>query len=260
MLEIDDVTLIGIEGIEPERLRFPVDVSRHYCQFGDERILTPQGLDDPYAVVIPPMDLGGYNIFVLRELHRYVDTSHALLIQHDGFILNPDAWTDEFLEYDYIGAPFPFRDRHNVGNGGFCLRSKKFLEATARVVDGPPWVPEDRIICRRYRKALESEGIRFAPVELARRFSLDGNPVEGYVWAGQFGFHNFRTTDLSRWSPPLEEVNGMYTLKQLWELQRNHTRFLSTLWKREKSLRREVKRLSREVATMRTMLQAAGLD
>ena len=31
-------------------------------------------------------------------------TDFVLTIQHDGFILNPDAWRDDFFDYDYIGA------------------------------------------------------------------------------------------------------------------------------------------------------------
>ena len=36
-----------------------------------------------------------------------VRTSHYLSIQADGWVLDASRWTDEFLEYDYIGAPWP---------------------------------------------------------------------------------------------------------------------------------------------------------
>lgn len=67
----------------------------------------------------------------------YVDTDYCLIIHDDGFIVNPHLWTDDFLKYDYIGAPWYLginrgltwlQDRHNlVGNGGFCIRSKKLM-------------------------------------------------------------------------------------------------------------------------------------
>ena len=38
-----------------------------------------------------------------------------------------------FFDYDYIGAPWPNNFVNRVGNGGFSLRSKKFLELTAKI-------------------------------------------------------------------------------------------------------------------------------
>ncbi len=46
----------------------------------------------------------GVFAFVIKELHAYVDTDFALLVQWDGFVVNAAAWSDEFLAYDYIGA------------------------------------------------------------------------------------------------------------------------------------------------------------
>jgi hypothetical protein len=36
----------------------------------------------------------------------HVDTEFAILVHEDGFIVNPECWSDEFF-YDYIGAPWP---------------------------------------------------------------------------------------------------------------------------------------------------------
>ena len=38
---------------------------------------------------------------------EHIQTSHCLLIQSDGFVLFPDKWDDSWLDYDYIGAPWP---------------------------------------------------------------------------------------------------------------------------------------------------------
>ena len=46
-------------------------------------------------------------------------TSHALMIQFDGYVLSGDRFSDNFLSYDYIGAPWPHYQSHKVGNGGF---------------------------------------------------------------------------------------------------------------------------------------------
>lgn len=51
---------------------------------------------------------------MVKLLDSYIETPHVLVVQYDGFILNPDAWTDEFLEYDYVGAPWWYEDEWNV--------------------------------------------------------------------------------------------------------------------------------------------------
>ncbi len=48
-----------------------------------------------------------YSLFLLKELAARIRTDHVLIVQWDGFILDPFAWRDEFLDYDYIGAPWP---------------------------------------------------------------------------------------------------------------------------------------------------------
>jgi hypothetical protein len=71
-----------------------------------------------------------YSNFMLRDLVDHVRTPHCLVVQWDGFVLDARSWDPQFLEFDYIGAPWPqFDDGHDVGNGGFSLRSRKLLEA-----------------------------------------------------------------------------------------------------------------------------------
>ena len=45
-----------------------------------------------------------YSKRMLRDLCQYVQSEFVLVIQWDGYVLNPDVWDDGFLEYDYIGA------------------------------------------------------------------------------------------------------------------------------------------------------------
>lgn len=127
-----------------------------------------------------------YSRFILKELAAFIETPFALCIQWDGFVIRPEAWNAEFLEYDYIGAPWPqFHDSWNVGNGGFSLRSLRLLRATLddRVpVDGA----EDVIICRDARPILEADhGIRFADSAVAARFAFERSLAQGT----EFGFH-----------------------------------------------------------------------
>ena len=126
-----------------------------------------------------------YSRFMLRSLTDHVETSHALCVQWDGFVLSGQAWRPEFLEYDYIGAVWPhFADNNNVGNGGFSLRSRRLLEA-CRDLPADSADAEDVVIGRRFRPQLEERGIRFAPASLARKFAYERTAPTGH----EFGFH-----------------------------------------------------------------------
>ena len=152
--------------------------------FVTDRDFAIDGID---CVRIPPIaSREAYSRFVMKELAGHIDTDFALLVQWDGFVVNADAWSDEFLDYDYIGAKWIFYDDgHTVGNGGFSLRSKRLLEA----LGDPHVVPdeaEDVAICRTYRSYLEqAHGIRFAPEPIADRFSFEAS----YWTSPPFGFH-----------------------------------------------------------------------
>lgn len=130
-----------------------------------------------------------YSKFLVKEgmdLYTF-NTSHILVIQHDGYVLNGNAWTDEFLQYDYIGAPWMYKDGRNVGNGGFSLRSRRLHQ----ILRTDPFIeithPEDEIICRLYRDYLEKKhSIKFAPEELAHKFAYEMHSPKQHT----FGFHN----------------------------------------------------------------------
>ena len=51
-------------------------------------------------------NISEYNNFMLK-IGEYIESDFALVVQDDGHIVNPNNWSDEFLAYDYIGAPWP---------------------------------------------------------------------------------------------------------------------------------------------------------
>lgn len=207
MRELPQVTLIGVDCVDVSRLLHAAAICQRTIEFGAVRILSSLQHDDPRIVPIEPITTReAYSSFVVKQLNSYVDTPFALVIQYDGFILNPDAWRDDYLDYDYIGAPWRREEAYIVGNGGFSLRSKRLLELLqedrAIAAPGdlyPPNAPEDWYICVIIREYLEARGIRFAPVMLAKQFSLEGDEVDGVTWASQFGFHGLTWTDISPW-------------------------------------------------------------
>jgi hypothetical protein len=217
MLQLEQVTLIGIDCVDFSRLQLAADISCREITFSAVKLLTSEMSDDPRAISIAPlMSIDAYSQFCLRELDRYIDTPYALIIQHDGFVLNASAWDEAYLTYDYLGAParagttvygYGAVPPHVVGtlvvgNGGFSLRSKKLLELTATLIargDFDPDGPEDWVQCYTNRALLESNGIRFAPSDLAERFSFEGRSKDYYRWQDSFGFHSLKWTDISAW-------------------------------------------------------------
>lgn len=140
------------------------------------------------VIKIPKISsMNEYTKTLFIESSAHLETDFALIIQWDGFVLNSDRFSNIFLEYDYIGATWNWFDHFRVGNGGFSLRSKKLMSASAEMykfVDGDE--PEDLFICRKMRIQLESQyEINFAPETIANHFSRE------YVAVGYptFGFH-----------------------------------------------------------------------
>jgi hypothetical protein len=128
-----------------------------------------------------------YSKIILKDLYRHVATSHALVIQWDGYVVNPDLWDDAFLSYDYIGAPW---NDGSVGNGGFSLRSWRLLHALQDPDFTDVSEAEDAAICGMYRARLISDfNIAFAEAALARRFSFEMEVAPIFSGARTFGFH-----------------------------------------------------------------------
>lgn len=137
-----------------------------------------------------------YNIHMIQELDKVIDTDFVLLVQADGYIINPKLWDNKFLDFDYIGAPWPW---HNVvGNGGFSLRSKKFINTSAKLAyikDHPEYdlCPEDNFLClQKYNRSFFlNHGCRFADVLTGLRFSFEHSmPIHPtHTIKNSFGFH-----------------------------------------------------------------------
>jgi hypothetical protein len=72
-----------------------------FLRYGRVKLLTNighAGYDDIEIVHIRELSgMEDYSNFMIRDLNDYIDTAYALVIQWDGFVVNPAAWTDEFL-------------------------------------------------------------------------------------------------------------------------------------------------------------------
>lgn len=178
-------TLVCVDCRHHELAAVALRRSMAQCRFERVQLFTNRKLDLPgvEVVVIPDIaSIADYSRFMVKALGERLETDFALVVQYDGFVVNGRRWRAEFLDYDYVGAPWP---DGAVGNGGFSLRSRRLLKALQdpRIAD---LVPEDVAICRTYRDLLETEhGIRFAPAGVAAHFSFETLPPP----APTLGFH-----------------------------------------------------------------------
>jgi hypothetical protein len=189
-LDLRDVVLCAADSANVELTVRALRLCAAQCDFADVILFSDISVDGPFRLVkIEKLaSLADYQVFRAEHLPRLVDAPFVLFVEWDGYIVNPSAWSSEFRSYDYIGAKWPFfSDGMTVGNSGFCLQSRKLLQALAsRPLKCDGSLNVDELICRKYRPMLEREfGIRFAPEAVADRFAYE-NALPEYP---TFGFH-----------------------------------------------------------------------
>lgn len=192
MKELPRVTLIACDTQSPGRALASLKKSLTQIKPARTILFTNVELslkDDIEIIQIPTLrGKGDYSRWIMRALWKHFDTDFVLVTQHDSWVLDGSVWTDEFMDYDFSGAPWIEQDGFTVGNGGFALKSKELC----KVLGTDPVIkithPEDSITCRVYRPYLEKEyGFKWCPEELAERFSFElREPTQP-----TFGFHSF---------------------------------------------------------------------
>lgn len=208
MINLDNLTLLGMDGAgnRPDIIK----ALRYSCRGINYKkvLLLSSNLEiypdtkDIELVSIPKLTYDDWNRFTIKELYKYIDSEFYLFIDTDGFVINPKFWTNKFLEYDYIGAAWRYPDHiftsvvdqkikdrpqdkvNLVGNGGFTLRSKRLLDLAKDCPD-TRYNPEDVYLCQNNYDYFKDNGIKYAPVDVANRFSQD--PL--YNINSTFGFH-----------------------------------------------------------------------
>jgi hypothetical protein len=173
----NNITVVSLTGLKNARgAAHSVELCSRQMPGAQALLMSPERPANlPPAVrhrVVAPMNYHEYSWFVMFALWRFIETDYALIVQDDGWILDIANWRDEFLDYDYVGAPihlarvdtpqdstwmrsfswYPHLDQADsivmpVLNGGFSLRSKRMLRALidhpeVRVEVPPPNVHE----------------------------------------------------------------------------------------------------------------------
>jgi len=161
----------------------------------------PDGIVWEYAPHI--YEINDFNRYMFLEMGSHVDSSHMLYVHDHSWVLHPEIFQDSWLEYDYCGAPWPIVKNTyianngeivRVGNGGFSIRSSYLMSLPKKLGwdlrEEQGWKNEDGNIVCYWRKEMLENGIKYAPVEVAAKFSYE-NPIEenNYGNMKTFGFH-----------------------------------------------------------------------
>ena len=121
------------------------------------------------------------NILKNKNLYQDITTETFLIFQVDTLIITENKHLiNDYLEYDYVGAPW---QDETIGNGGLSLRKKsKMLEIIDSIDSNESsYKNEDEYFCRQTNISL------FTPsFDKAKQFS-----VETVFYESPFGVHNF---------------------------------------------------------------------
>lgn len=196
-LQLPSVTLLCVDCLNVDLAIKVIEHCRALCDFGDIKLLTSIPTDYQFAVKINPLNsLIAYSVFMLKHAHEYINTTHLITIQRDGWILNPDSFDSSWLDLDFVGGIYMQYD--HVGSGGFSLRSKKIMEDVSKTI--PYWdgtqneaeriqeklgYYEDGILTLSHF----SRGYKIASLEQAANFSQAGNRNQRYFRERPFGWH-----------------------------------------------------------------------
>lgn len=210
-LNLPNVTLAAMTSVKVSQTIKALEYSMRGVNFGEVVLIThrkplflPKGITYKHIKKLKTIDDFNYNM--IYKIHEYINTDFMLLVHYDGFVVNPDMWRDEFLDYDYIGSPFPLpKDdfSYRDANGNICrvgnsvsIRSKRLLEFPAKnnipFESDHGFFNEDGFICCKNKVLLEENGMRIAPIEVAKYFGHESMipEVEGikpfvfHKWAG----------------------------------------------------------------------------
>jgi hypothetical protein len=255
-MNYDQITVVAIYGNGQAMSAVPALERTAACLPGCKKLLITNEIlaTDIPQKVCGSLDYDGYSKFCMYALHHYIDTDYAFIVQHDGWALNKDNWKDEWLEYDYIGGlthaavsgdrfltGFQWVNAPNpvvVQNGGFSLRSKRFMQALVHNGIMPRFFGdqilnnEDVQLTALLRPDLEAVGIKFAPDDESKLFSFEHlspglHSIEEAVKI--FGHHSRLRTLLSHdtmaWHLTEEQTNGIPLERTVHDMFKYHYKY-----------------------------------
>jgi hypothetical protein len=187
MLKLSNVTLVALSSLYIYETIQAMKYSMKKINFADcvfishkKPFYLPKNIR--FQITTKLKNIDDYNYKMLFEIHKYVKTDFILIVHYDGFVIHPEMWRPEYLDFDYIGSPWvaDYSPKDVYGNiirvgNGVSLRSRKILELPSQL--NLPFKygegllnNEDVFICVRYRHILLEQGVKYAPLEIAKYF------------------------------------------------------------------------------------------
>jgi len=221
MIQLPTVTLLALATRDVDATGRAMVFSCQDITFGRCVLVSPYrptGLPDYiehiYIAAFPDTPGGGipeeWNKEVFYNLANYFDTTHCLFIHADGYVVNPHKWQDSWLQYDYIGAPWPVippfytnpvtGEQVRVGNS-VGLRSRKLC--LLPMATNLPWervdvtptyegnFHEDNMFSIRWKHIFEEHGCKFPTIDVAVDFSRETELPENAHITEPFCFHKW---------------------------------------------------------------------
>jgi len=121
MLDLPGVTLLAADTAQPALALRALVRSQAGIRFGRTVLLTdvpaaslaaPPSVD---VVPIPPLrSRDDYSRLMLKGLREHVPTTHVLVVQWDGYVVNPDAFDDDNINRLKSGSVLRIPDRDEV--------------------------------------------------------------------------------------------------------------------------------------------------
>jgi hypothetical protein len=140
-----------------------------------------------------------------------------LFFQSDSVMCsNPRYNLTDFLQYDYIGAPwdlswFRFNKNYTVGNGGFSLRTRSKILALLALVPYNETMPEDVWYAQNMHRVNGS----IPPVEIAKTFAVESVYYDRPLGVHRLGWGLQFQDDLAKTCPEttliVQPWTGKYT-------------------------------------------------
>ena len=182
-LQLPNVTLVAMSSVNMVETVKAMKYSMERVDFGEAVLIThkkplflPKEITYKHTSKLTNIDC--FNYKMAYELGDYIETDFAMIVHADGYVVHPESWRDEFLEYDYIGSPWPMPKpgtKHSYHDiyGNICrvgnsvsLRSKRLMEFPKKANlkwerDEEGFYNEDIFICCTNRHLFEAEGMKW---------------------------------------------------------------------------------------------------
>ena len=209
-LKLPRVTLVAMTSVNIYETVQAMKYSMRDIEFGDAVLITdkkpwylPREIRFSYTTKLDSIDK--FNYKMVYELKDHINTDFCLVVHADGFVIHPENWKEEFLEYDYIGSPWPMPQNdyaYRDSKGNICRVGNSVSLRSKRLLDYPsdknlPWEKvyddmynEDVFLCCTHKNEMEDAGMKWAPIEVAVQFARE-HPLPENKGIEPFAFHKW---------------------------------------------------------------------